>query len=146
VILDSKLRLTPDARIVQTMDDDLLVVTGTPLTAPRARKLQNAGVELFHVRPSRAGIDLSAVLAELGRREILSVLLEAGPKLNGAALSAGVVDKLVLFYAPKIAGTTAVPFAQAVQLNHAPLQNTSVRSVGADFVVEGYLKNVYRNY
>ncbi len=45
VILDTKLRLTPEARIVKTLDDDLLVVTSTPLTAPRAHKLQDAGVE-----------------------------------------------------------------------------------------------------
>src|SRR5271170_5519674 len=55
VILDTKLRLTPEARIVKTVDDDLLVVTSTPLTAPRARKLQDAGVELFHARPLRGG-------------------------------------------------------------------------------------------
>src|SRR5277367_898967 len=78
VILDSKLKLTPEARIVKTTDDDLLVVTSTPLTAPRVKKLLNAGVDVFHVRPSRTspgGIDLNVALAELGRRDILSVLL-----------------------------------------------------------------------
>jgi diaminohydroxyphosphoribosylaminopyrimidine deaminase / 5-amino-6-(5-phosphoribosylamino)uracil reductase len=148
VILDTKLRLTPEARIVKTLDDDLLVVTNTPLTAPRARKLQDAGVELFHVRPSRGGpvgIDLRAVLAELGRREILSVMLEAGPTLNGAALTAGVVHKLVLFYAPKIAGGGAVPFAKAPSLASAALGNLSIRQIGPDVVMEGYLQNVYRD-
>jgi diaminohydroxyphosphoribosylaminopyrimidine deaminase / 5-amino-6-(5-phosphoribosylamino)uracil reductase len=152
VILDSKLRLTPDARIVRTLDDDLLVVTRTPLTAPRVRKLQDAGAEVFHVRSMRqtpgsvAGLDLQAVLAELGRRNILSVLLEAGPTLNGAALTAKIVHKLVLFYAPKISGGCAVPFAKAPDLEHVPLENLSVRQVGADFAVEGYLQNVYRNH
>jgi diaminohydroxyphosphoribosylaminopyrimidine deaminase / 5-amino-6-(5-phosphoribosylamino)uracil reductase len=149
VILDTKLRLTPDARIVKTLDDDLLVVTSTPLTAPRARKLQEAGVDLLHVRRLRngpAGIDLQAVLAELGRRDILSVMLEAGPILNGAALTANVVHKLVLFYAPKIAGGGALPFAKAPSLHSTTLRNLSLRQVGADFAVEGYLQNVYRNY
>ena len=146
VILDSKLRLTPEARIVKTLDDDLLVVTSTPLAAPRCRKLQDAGVDLFHLRPRREGLDLDAVLAELGRREILSVLLEAGPKLNGAALSAGVVHKLVLFYAPKIAGENRIPFAIAPKLAHAPLESVSVRQFGPDFAIEGYLQNVYRNH
>jgi diaminohydroxyphosphoribosylaminopyrimidine deaminase / 5-amino-6-(5-phosphoribosylamino)uracil reductase len=146
VILDSKLRLTPEARIVKTADDDLLVVTTTPLSAPRVKKLQEAGVDVFHVRPSKIGIDLRIVLAELGRREILSVLLEAGPKLNGSALSAEVVHKLVLFYAPKIAGGTAVPFATAPNLDHAHIENLSVRQIGPDIAVEGYLQNVYRNH
>jgi diaminohydroxyphosphoribosylaminopyrimidine deaminase / 5-amino-6-(5-phosphoribosylamino)uracil reductase len=146
IILDSRLRLTPEARIVKTADADLLVVTRTPLTAPRCRKLKDAGVDVFRVRPRREGLDLHAVLAELGRRNILSVLLEAGSKLNGAALSAGIVHKLVLFYAPKIAGENRVPFAIAPKLGHAPLQNVSTRQFGPDFAIEGYFQNVYRNH
>lgn len=149
VILDTKLRLTPEARIVKTLDDDLLVVTSTPLTAPRARKLQDAGVELFNLRPSRTGppgIDFHAVLVELGRRDVLSVMLEAGPVLNGAALTANVVHKLVLFYAPKISGGSTVPFAKAPKLAPAPLGNLTIRQIGPDIAVEGYLQNVYRNY
>ena len=146
VILDAKLRLTTDSRIVKTVDDDLLVFTSTPLTAPRAKKLQDFGVELFYVRNSLAGIDPQVVVAELGRREILSALLEAGPKLNGAALAAEVVHKMVLFYAPKIAGRNTVPFVSAPELNVPPLRDLQVRQVGPDVAIEGYLKNVYRNY
>jgi diaminohydroxyphosphoribosylaminopyrimidine deaminase/5-amino-6-(5-phosphoribosylamino)uracil reductase len=155
VILDSKLRLAEDSRIVRTVDEDLLIFTRTPLTAPRARKLVEAGAELVQVRKpegsvelgSDPGIDLEEVLTELGRREVLSVLLEAGPRLNGAALAAGVVHKLALFYAPKIAGGGTVPFASAAGVTrHGALHNTSVRMIGPDFLVEGYCKNVYGNY
>jgi diaminohydroxyphosphoribosylaminopyrimidine deaminase / 5-amino-6-(5-phosphoribosylamino)uracil reductase len=146
VILDAKLRLSTDSRIVKTVDDDLLVFTSTPLTAPRAKKLQQCGVELFYVRNSLAGIDPQVVAAELGRREILSALLEAGPKLNGAALAAEVVHKMVLFYAPKIAGRNTVPFANAQELKVGPLRDLQIRQVGLDVAIEGYLKNVYRNY
>ena len=55
--------------------------------------------------------DLRAVIAELGRREILSVLLEAGATLNSAALSAGIVDKMRVFFAPKVAGFTGAGHA-----------------------------------
>jgi diaminohydroxyphosphoribosylaminopyrimidine deaminase/5-amino-6-(5-phosphoribosylamino)uracil reductase len=149
VILDSKLKLTPEARIVKTVDDDLLVVTSTPLTAPRVKKLLDAGVDVFHVRPARTatgGIDLNVVLGELGRRDMLSVLLEAGPRLNGAALTSGVVHKLVLFYAPKLAGGGATPFASAPELNHLALTDLQIRHIGPDIAVEVYLKNVYRNH
>jgi diaminohydroxyphosphoribosylaminopyrimidine deaminase / 5-amino-6-(5-phosphoribosylamino)uracil reductase len=152
VILDSKLHLAPDARIVQTADEDLLIFTHALLTSPTARKLEEAGVELVHVAPraggskSGAGINLQEVLADLGRRDVLSVLLEAGPRLNGAALTAGAVHKVALFYAPKIAGGSTVPFAHAKDFTHAALHNTSVRTIGPDFLLEGYLKNVYGNY
>jgi diaminohydroxyphosphoribosylaminopyrimidine deaminase / 5-amino-6-(5-phosphoribosylamino)uracil reductase len=146
VVLDAKLRLSTSSRIVKTAEDDLLVFTSTPLTVPRAKKLQDFGVEMFYVRNSLAGIDPQLVVAELGRREILSALLEAGPKLNGAALAAEIVHKMVLFYAPKIAGRNTGPFVSAPELNLAPLNNLQIRQVGPDVAVEGYVRNVYRNY
>jgi diaminohydroxyphosphoribosylaminopyrimidine deaminase/5-amino-6-(5-phosphoribosylamino)uracil reductase len=144
VILDSKLRLSPTSRIVKTADDDLLVFTAAPLRSAKARKLQNAGVELVHSKARNGRIDLPAVLTELGRRELLSVLLEAGPTLNGAALAAGVVHKLFLFYAPKIAGENRVPFALAPDLVDLPLQNAQFHQFGPDFALEAQLNNVYR--
>jgi diaminohydroxyphosphoribosylaminopyrimidine deaminase / 5-amino-6-(5-phosphoribosylamino)uracil reductase len=144
VVLDSKLRLPAKSRVVQTVDDDLLVFTVAALDSPKARKLQHAGIELVRVRTRRGRIDLSAVLAELGRREILNVLLEAGPSLNGAALAVGLVHKLVLFYAPKIAGEASVPFARAARLDRMPLQDFRVRQVGPDFCVEGYVHDAGR--
>src|SRR3981081_1266548 len=65
VILDTKLRLPPKSRIVQTADDDLLVFTAAPLDSSKARKLQEKGVELMRVRERVGRIDLNAVLAEL---------------------------------------------------------------------------------
>jgi diaminohydroxyphosphoribosylaminopyrimidine deaminase/5-amino-6-(5-phosphoribosylamino)uracil reductase len=144
VVLDSKLRISPKSRIVKTADDDLLVFTAATLDCAKARKLQNAGVEIVRAATWRGLIDLRVVLTELGRREILGVLLEAGPSLNGAALGAGLVDKLVLFYAPKFAGETGVPFADMQPVPRVFLQNPRIRQFGPDFCVEGHLHDVYR--
>jgi diaminohydroxyphosphoribosylaminopyrimidine deaminase/5-amino-6-(5-phosphoribosylamino)uracil reductase len=138
VILDTKLRLSPKASIVQTADDDLLVFTAAPLKSPKARKLQNCGVELAQMKKGRRGLDLQAVLKELGRRDILSVLLEAGPGLNGAALATGLVNKLVLFYAPKIAGSAEVPFVKGGAFASTHLRMQNVWQVGPDVVIEAY--------
>ncbi|HET9995261.1 MAG TPA: bifunctional diaminohydroxyphosphoribosylaminopyrimidine deaminase/5-amino-6-(5-phosphoribosylamino)uracil reductase RibD [Candidatus Acidoferrum sp.] len=143
VVLDSKLRLSPNSRIVKTSDDDLLVFTAAPLNSAKARKLQNVGVEVVRSKTRNGRIDLSAVFAELGRREILSVLLEAGPTLNGTALAAGLVHKLFLFYAPKIAGDNRVPFAIAPKLNLPPLQHIRTQTFGPDLAIEAYLQNTY---
>ena len=98
-----------------------------------------------------ASLDLDKVLARAGiliKRlidyEILSVLLEAGPTLNGAALSAGLVHKLMLFYAPKFAGDLGVPFAHMSTLAHGPLPNLRVEQFGPDVAIEAYLRDVYR--
>src|SRR6267142_2600651 len=144
VILDTKLRLPPKSRIVQTADDDLLVFTAAPLDSPKARKLQKGGVELMRTRERRGRVDLNAVLAELGKRQILSVLLEAGPTLNGAALTAGIVHKLLLFYAPKIAGENRAPFALVPKLAPQLLVNVQIHQFGPDFALEGRLHRVYQ--
>ena len=140
VILDSKLRLSPNSRIVRTSDDDLLVFTAASPSSAKSRKLQSAGVEVVHQKSRSGRIKLEDVLAELGRREILSVLLEAGPTLNGTALAAGIVHKLVLFYAPKISGETRVPFALAPNLHLRPFRDIHTQQFGPDLAIEAYLQ------
>jgi diaminohydroxyphosphoribosylaminopyrimidine deaminase/5-amino-6-(5-phosphoribosylamino)uracil reductase len=105
--------------------------------------LQNAGVELVQLPATRGQINLPSVLNELGRREILSVLIESGPGLNTSAIGADIVDKLFLFYAPLVAGARTVPFA------HSPFAFSSLRNVqfhqfGPDFAIEAYLRDVYK--
>ena len=142
VILDSKLRLSLHSRIVKTSDDDLVIFTAAPLKSLKARQLRNAGVEVLRAKTKGGHMDLPGVLAELGRREILSVLLEAGPTLNGAALAVGIVHKLVLFYAPKIAGGNRVPFVHAPKLGLPPLRDLRTQQFGPDLAIEAYLQGV----
>jgi len=142
VVLDSGLNLSPRSRIVQSAENDLLVITGGISNKDRKKTLNalaRAGVEIVSLR-TRIGVDLEQVLEELGKRDILNVLLEAGPTLNGSALAAKIVQKLFLFYAPKIAGDARVPFAFAPKLNLPPLRNLRTYSFGPDIAVEAYLE------
>jgi diaminohydroxyphosphoribosylaminopyrimidine deaminase / 5-amino-6-(5-phosphoribosylamino)uracil reductase len=144
VILDWGLTISPHSRIVQSVQNDVLIFTNQRAGSRRVRALQKTGVEIV-TAPSRNGrIHLETVLAELGRRDILSVLLEAGPTLNGAALAAGIVHKLFLFYAPKISGESRVPFAIAPNLKLPPLQHLRNHAYGPDIAVEACLQDVYR--
>jgi diaminohydroxyphosphoribosylaminopyrimidine deaminase / 5-amino-6-(5-phosphoribosylamino)uracil reductase len=141
IVLDSRLRLSPKARIVASAQHDLLVFTAASLKSPKARKLQDTGVELARATMRDGKIDLHLVMKELGKREILSVLLEAGPRLNATALRAGIVRKLVLFYAPKIAGTAACPFTLPSHpiLPHLHIQ--SIQRYGPDLAIEAILRS-----
>jgi diaminohydroxyphosphoribosylaminopyrimidine deaminase/5-amino-6-(5-phosphoribosylamino)uracil reductase len=144
VILDWGLSLSPHSRIVQSVRNDVLVFTQQHASTRRIRALEKIGVEVVRAASRNGQIQLEAVLAELGRREILSVLLEAGPTLNGAALLAGIVHKLFLFYAPKISGEARVPFAIAPNLELPPLQRLRTQPFGPDIAIEAYLQDVYR--
>jgi diaminohydroxyphosphoribosylaminopyrimidine deaminase/5-amino-6-(5-phosphoribosylamino)uracil reductase len=146
-IVDSRLRLPLRSKIVKSAQNDVVVFTTQPIGSPKARALQRAGVEVFHVSARRGHADLHAVIRELSKREMLNVLLESGAELNGAALQAGIVDKMILFYAPKIMGTGGVPMAQIPSRWFAkspPLQNLTVKPCGPDFVVQGYFHDVYK--
>ena len=150
VVLDSRLRLPLRSKLVRSADRDVMVFTHAKEISPKARALRRAGVEVMRLPGRAAQPNLVEAVAELGRREILSVLLEAGATLNSAALAAGIVDKMRVFFAPKVAGlprtgkrpgTSSAPERlRAVQ----ELQNVSIESFGPDFVVEGYLRDVYR--
>ena len=141
VVLDVRLRLSPKSRIVKSVDDDLLVFTSTSRKSAKARQLEDAGVELFQLPARRGKIDLGAVLLELGQRQILNVLLECGPRLNGSALTAGAVDRLFLFYAPKLAGHSRAPFAMDAKLSDLAIQQKTLHEFGRDFAVDALLRN-----
>jgi diaminohydroxyphosphoribosylaminopyrimidine deaminase/5-amino-6-(5-phosphoribosylamino)uracil reductase len=92
-------------------------------------------------------LDLRAVLDRLGAMEITSVLIEGGSRVNGAALAEAVVDKVLLYYAPKILGPGAVPFASGIGFDrmggvlHA--RCVTWQRLGEDFAIEGYLHDPY---
>ena len=148
-IVDSRLRTPLRSKLVKSAEGDVIVFTAQRPDSPKARALARAGVEVVQVRSRNSHVDLYAVLRELGRRQMLNVLLEAGAELNGAALQAGIVDKMILFYAPKIMGTGGVPIARIPSKwfpKSPALKNISVQTCGRDFVVQGYFHDVYRDH
>jgi diaminohydroxyphosphoribosylaminopyrimidine deaminase / 5-amino-6-(5-phosphoribosylamino)uracil reductase len=149
VIVDSQLRLPLKSRVAKSAAGDVLVFTTQSAKAAKARALARAGVEVFLARERGGRVDLREVMRELGRREVLNVLLEAGAALNGAALRADVVDKMILFYAPRIMGTGGLPMAEISSrwFPRSPvLKDLTLNRYGSDFVVQGYFHDVYRNY
>ncbi len=114
------------------------------------KKLLKHGVQVVQIpKPTSDGHpDLAAVARHLGKMEITSLMIEGGAMVNWAALASGIVDKVFLYYAPKIlAGTGAVPFAAGAGFRASVMQ-PQVKSIrlhrfGEDFAVEGYLRDPY---
>ena len=150
VVLDSALRLPPDSKLAQSAQGDLLVVCAADPPQARARKLERRGVEILPLGSTEQDMRPAwpDVLAALRHREVTSVLLEAGAALNATALESGLVDKVVLFYAPKLlGGQDAVPLFGGRgfrSLREAPpVRITELHRVGEDFLVEGYLRPIF---
>lgn len=110
VVLDSKLRTPPGARML-ALPGETLIFTGTP-TGLAAEPLRQAGAELVTVTLDRDNrVDLPSVLQELGRRMCNDVLVEAGPTLAGRILQLGLADELIVYIAPLLLGPDARPMA-----------------------------------
>jgi diaminohydroxyphosphoribosylaminopyrimidine deaminase/5-amino-6-(5-phosphoribosylamino)uracil reductase len=155
VILDSHLRLPLDSRIVRSVktgggvENDVLVFCSSP-DEKKMGELLARGVRIEQLTPAASDgrPDMHAILRRFGQLEITSVMIEGGSLVNGTALASGVVDKVFLYYAPKImAGTGSVPFAAGAgfdQLDEAPqLNHLHLHRFGEDLAVEGYLRDPY---
>jgi diaminohydroxyphosphoribosylaminopyrimidine deaminase / 5-amino-6-(5-phosphoribosylamino)uracil reductase len=149
VIVDSRLRLPPESRVVKTAKDDVLVLCSFA-EEKRKRELLGQGIRVEQV-PVGVGDgrpDMVQIARRLGTMEITSLLVEGGAMINGAALASGIVDKIFLYYAPKIlAGTGSVPFATGPGFAHmsdaAYVKSIRLHRFGEDFAVEGYLRDPY---
>jgi len=149
VIVDSRLRLPPQSRVVKTAKDDVLVLCSFA-EEKRKRELLNQGIRVEQV-PVGAGDgrpDMRGIARRLGTMEITSLLVEGGAMINGAALASGIVDKVFLYYAPKILdGMGSVPFATGVGFDRmsdaAQVKSIKLHRFGEDFAVEGYLRDPY---
>ncbi len=104
VILDSLLRIPTNSRIVESADGDLLVATTSAAAARRRRALERLGVTVKTFDSPLGRVDLRGLFAWLGERDITSVMVEGGAKLNWALFETGTVDRVLLYFAPKILG------------------------------------------
>jgi diaminohydroxyphosphoribosylaminopyrimidine deaminase / 5-amino-6-(5-phosphoribosylamino)uracil reductase len=151
VVLDSRLRLPLESRLVKTAKEDVLVFCSFAEEKKRAElEKRRIRVEQVPLGSGDGRPDLTKIAARLGELEITSLLIEGGALVNWAALASGIVDKVFLYYAPKIlAGTGAVPFAAGAgfrKMSEAALvKNVSLHRFGEDFAVEGYLRDPYGN-
>jgi len=145
VILDSYLRISLAARVVQTADRDVLILCSTADEQAR-QALESRGIRVLPISATADGRpDFAAIMQRLGEMEITSLLIEGGALVNGAALASGEVDKVFLYYAPKILGEGAVPFIAGEGLRGKTpcVQRFELHRFGEDFAVEGYLRDPY---
>jgi diaminohydroxyphosphoribosylaminopyrimidine deaminase/5-amino-6-(5-phosphoribosylamino)uracil reductase len=145
VVVDSRLRTPLGAKVLRRVDGARTLIA-TTRAAPAARRLalERLGVEIVALAPVKGRVSLLALMRELGKRSITSVLVEGGGELNAAMLKANVVRQVRLYVAPSLLGGTdakgMIGGKSPRRLGSAlQLKRVRTRSLGGDIVVEGEL-------
>lgn len=126
VIVDSRGRLPANARLLQQAGPVLLVTAGAEYRDDQST--HTADLSVLPLATQTAQVSLTVLMQELAQRQINSVLLEAGATLNGAMLSAGLIDELILYVAPRLMGDNARG------LFHLPWLNEMARSIDLEII------------
>lgn len=145
IVLDSQLRLPLESKLVTGVQNDLLVVGTSAASAERRRTLESRGVRVLIADDPRGRTDIQAVLALLAEERYLSLMTEAGSKVNWAFLDSGLADKVFFYYAPKIlGGLESLPVAGGTgrrrRADAILFHNVAIHHVSQDeFAVEAYV-------
>jgi len=145
IVVDSQLRLPLKANIFQqTKPQDIIIATTNRADKDRLKNFGRSGVQLMICPGKEEQVDLAWLLRQLAKQEITSVLIEGGAAVIGSALKAKLVDKMLIYIAPKILGDSKArnsveglsPRSMAELIE---LKQIRCRPISGDFLVEGYL-------
>ncbi|MDK8179426.1 bifunctional diaminohydroxyphosphoribosylaminopyrimidine deaminase/5-amino-6-(5-phosphoribosylamino)uracil reductase RibD [Paenibacillus sp. UMB4589-SE434] len=141
MIVDSKLRLPLNAKVVSDKSAQTWVLTTITADQDRAAALERNGVTVIRINEGDR-VDVRKAIEACGQREISSILLEGGGHLNGSMLEAGLIDQVVLMIAPKIVGHKDAPgsfiFPGPAKMSDAYcLEQISVETLGDNVIISG---------
>ncbi len=141
VVVDSKLSIEPESRLARGGEPGVIVAATSGYDRDKAELLEERAVEILVTGEKDGRVDLQSLLAELGRREVVHLLVEGGPMLIGSLFAEGLVDRLALFIAPKAFGDEqAMSWMRGRVIKDPPeafhFQWEKVRRLGEDLLLE----------
>jgi diaminohydroxyphosphoribosylaminopyrimidine deaminase / 5-amino-6-(5-phosphoribosylamino)uracil reductase len=150
IVLDSQLRLPLESQMVRSAAGDVLVVTTSASSAERRKLLESRGIEVVVLDGPGGRSNMQAAVELLAQKRYLSLMIEAGSKVNWSALESGCVDRIFFYYGPKIlGGLEALPLAGGIgrrrRADAIRIHNVTLHRIPPDeFAVEGYV-DVHRD-
>jgi diaminohydroxyphosphoribosylaminopyrimidine deaminase/5-amino-6-(5-phosphoribosylamino)uracil reductase len=146
VILDSELRTPLDALLTDCSQASTWIAAASDADPVRAKALEEKGVEILLLSRNEHGLDLKELLAKIYQKGITDIIVEGGSQVNSAFLREGLIDKFIVYIAPKILGGlhSLTPFAgsdpegmgEAVDL-----RIEKIEQYGEDLCLTAYPKN-----
>ncbi len=143
IIVDSRLRTPPDSKVLSREMSGNTMIATIEKDPARFSWLEKLGVRVLVCAERSGRVDLMDMFKRLGSCGIQSVLLEGGRSLASAALHEGLIDKFLLFYAPKVLGGEdgfGLFSGKGIEKmdSAVTLKNIAVRRFGEDIMVEAY--------
>lgn len=145
VICDSRLRIPETAKVVETAKEIPTIIAMCSGEYGKIQRLEKAGCRVWKMPEENGHVSFKAVLRELRKQEIDSVLIEGGGVLNEAVVKSGCVNYVHAYIAPKIIGgesaKTPVEGEGIAKLTDAlTLEHMKIKKIGEDALLEGKVK------
>jgi len=151
IVMDSRLRLPLDSKMATDAADNLVAVATSAAPVERRKALEARGIRVLIFDGPGGRADLQSVTEWVGRERCLSLTIEAGSKVNWAALESGLVDRVFFYYGPKIlGGLEALPLAGGIgrrrRSDAIRIHGVTIHQIPPDeYAVEGYV-DVHRDH
>ncbi|MEW5908797.1 MAG: bifunctional diaminohydroxyphosphoribosylaminopyrimidine deaminase/5-amino-6-(5-phosphoribosylamino)uracil reductase RibD [Thermodesulfobacteriota bacterium] len=150
IILDTHLSIPETARVLRAeSESDTLIVIGNrdrfdANQIEKKAKIEQGRNRILQAPTKNNRIDLNALMTILGKQGISSILLEGGSRVFGSALSDDIIDKIILFFGPKLlGGDDGIPICRGVgpesMSQSIPVNHVRCRRFGEDIMIEGYI-------
>jgi diaminohydroxyphosphoribosylaminopyrimidine deaminase/5-amino-6-(5-phosphoribosylamino)uracil reductase len=144
VVMDSRLGIPLNARTVRSpLPAPTLIATTKKSSQKKREILRRRGIEVIVLPEKKDKVDPRALLRALGKRGVMNILLEGGPELASAFLREKLIDKVLIFLAPKLIGGKLAPGilagADIASLKAAiPVRDQNIQKVGEDLLITAY--------
>ncbi|GAB3796229.1 bifunctional diaminohydroxyphosphoribosylaminopyrimidine deaminase/5-amino-6-(5-phosphoribosylamino)uracil reductase RibD [Virgibacillus kimchii] len=142
VVLDSSLKIPLDFQLVNDKQAETWIFTSQNHDSDKRKKLEGRGVRVFETS-SADSVNIPEVVERLGKESISSLMIEGGGNINASFLENQLIDKVVLYFAPKLIGGKDAPtFLEGTGIklmkDAVELKDTNVEKIGPDFKFIGY--------
>jgi len=141
VIVDSSLKIPLRSKVLAYNDNKTIIATTKKASKRKIDQLTALGSTVLVIRSKAGRVDLKALIKELGKLDILGVMIEGGSAIASSAVSAGIVDRVMFFVAPKlIGGTDSIPSiggkSPSLLGNAIKLKDLRATAAGDDILIE----------
>jgi len=150
IILDTHLSIPEYARVLKLdSDSDTVIATGPAISKKKKVAIQKSGINIIQAPLKDGLVDLGFLMDRLGEYAVTSLLVEGGGQVIASCIKAGIVDKIIFFYAPKIlGGDDGIPICRGsgpkLMKESVAVKNIKVHRFGDDIMVEGYIDRSFK--